>query len=239
MSLRMTEMLVAALALAAMTLPAVWPADAHGATMEFGNVLSGGGMLSKRVTSMRERRYANMVPQSTDFSCGAAAVATILKYAYGRDVTERDVIEGLLKVSDPEQVRIKGFSLLDIKHYLEGLGMRGRGYKIVPALLERIRIPTIALLDIKGYKHFVVIDRVTGEKAYIADPALGNRIIPLEQFLAEWNGMVFAVIGRGFDRNTVLLSPPPQLTSNGLVDHYRPMTDTELLEFGFSYADLF
>ncbi len=239
MTLRLRKTLAALAGFLALSSAAWLPLPTDAADVRFANVLPGGGTISKNVVSMRERRYVNMVPQHTDFSCGAAAVATILKYGYGRDVTEHEVIEGLLEVSDPEVVRVKGFSLLDIKNYVQTLGMRARGYKIAPEMLESVKVPTIALVDMKGYKHFVVVNKTVGDKVYIADPALGNRIVPKEQFVKEWNGLVFAVIGQGFDRDTVLLTPPRPLTARGLVDTFRPLTDTELLDFGFTHADLF
>ena len=211
---------------------------AQASDMEIGNILPDGATIHKKIISMRERRYINMVPQNTDFSCGAAALATILKYAYNQDVTENEVIRGLLEISDPEVVRQRGFSLLDIKHYAEKIGMRGRGFKISLEQLELARVPTIALLDLRGYKHFVVISKTTADKVYIADPALGNRIIDKKQFAEEWNGMVFAVIGQGFDRNSVLFSPPEPLTARHLVNTFRPLTDAELLDFGFAHRDL-
>lgn len=211
---------------------------AQASDMEVGNILPGGGTIHKKIVSMRERRYLNMVPQNTDFSCGAAALATILKYGYNQDVTENEVIRGLLKVSDPAVVRQRGFSLLDIKHYAEKIGMRGRGFKIGLEQLELARVPTIALLDMRGYKHFVVISKTTADKVYIADPALGNRIVDKKQFAGEWNGMVFAVIGQGFDRDSVLFNPPGPLTARNMINTFRPLTDAELLDFGFAHADL-
>lgn len=239
MSTHIRTPLAALAGLLALSSAAWLPLPADAADIRFADVLPGGAMIGKNMVSMRERRYLNIVPQQTDFSCGAAAVATILKYAYGQDVTENAVIEGLLKVSDPEVVRVKGFSLLDIKNYIQTLGMRARGYKISPQTLESVRVPTIALIDMKGYKHFVVVNKTADGRVYIADPALGNRIVPKDQFVREWNGLVFAVIGKGFERDTVLLRPPLPLTAHGLVDTYRPLTDAELLDFGFSHADLF
>lgn len=214
------------------------PVAAKAADMEFGNILPGDAMIHKKVVSMRERRYLNIVPQETDFSCGAAALATIIKYAYGRHVTEEEVIDGLMKVSDPELVRQKGFSLLDIKHYVETIGMRGRGYKISLEQLQFARIPIIVLLDMRGYKHFVVISKTTNNKVYVADPALGNRIVDINQFSKEWNGLVFAVIGQGFERNSVLFNPPEPLTARNKINTFKPLTDAELLDFGFIHAEL-
>ncbi|HEY8353920.1 MAG TPA: C39 family peptidase [Methylophilaceae bacterium] len=218
-------------------LAAVMP-SAHADAVRFGSVLPGGAMFRKELVSMRDMKFVDMVPQRTDFSCGAAALATILNYAYGKSLTEEEVIDGLMRMSDPELVRQKGFSLLDIKNYTQSIGMRGRGYNVNPETLEKIRIPTIVLLNYKGYRHFVVLKMATGEKAYIADPALGNLTMKRRDFDAAWNGIVFAVIGQGFDRESVLLKPREALTARTLVDGYRPLTDAELLDFGFLHSDL-
>ena len=61
--------------------------------------LPGGTLVYKPVQSIRERRFANIVQQKTDFSCGAAALATVLKQAYWLDVDEAHIIEGMLALS--------------------------------------------------------------------------------------------------------------------------------------------
>lgn len=208
------------------------------ANIYFGGVIPG-TLINKNIISMRERHFLDMVPQRTDFSCGAAALATILNYAYGYKFSEAEVIAGMLKVSDPQLVQNKGFSLLDIKNYVETLGLRGRGYTVNPEILDRIKIPTIVLLDIRGYKHFVVLKKTTPDKVYIADPALGNRVMDRQNFVDGWNKVTFAVIGNGFDRETILLRPKPPLTARNMVDTWRPLTDAELVEFGFYRSELF
>ncbi len=55
-------------------------------------ILPGGGLVFKPIQSMRERRFANLVQQQTDFSCGAAAMATLLNEAYGWNFSEEQVI---------------------------------------------------------------------------------------------------------------------------------------------------
>lgn len=209
------------------------------ASIEFGNVVPGITTISKPVISMREQRFRHIIRQETDFSCGAAALATVMRYAYGLKVTEEDMLDGLFAVSDVELVREQGFSLLNIKHYVERIGMRGRGYKVEPDTLEEIKIPTIVLLDLKGYKHFVVLKKTEAGQVYLADPALGNKIMPKDQFIESWNGIVFAVIGRGFNRTSVLLRPQRQLTARDLSNTFAPLSDAQLLEHGFRHAELF
>ncbi len=208
------------------------------ANIRLGGVLPGGGIYHKNIVSLREAKYVHLVPQQTDFSCGAAALATILRYAYRRDIGESDVLAGMMRISDPELVKQQGFSLLDIKNYVQTLGLRGRGYRLAHEQLVQVRIPVIVLLDIKGYKHFVVVKKATSDKVYIADPALGNKVMSRAEFAAGWNGIVFAVIGRGFDRQTVLLNPPEPLTVRR-ASLRSPLTDAELIDFGFTRAELF
>ena len=68
---------------------------AQAATLGF-PALPGGGLVYKQVQSIRERRFADLVEQKTDFSCGAAALATILEKAYGAPLDEQAVIQGML-----------------------------------------------------------------------------------------------------------------------------------------------
>lgn len=230
---------ISALACCVLVSSVVLPAGAQDGSVHQFYGLGDVPQFSKRVTSMRERRYQDIIQQRFDFSCGAAATATILRYAYNFDVNEVDVILGLAKVADQEVAREKGYSLLDIRHYVETLGLRGRGYELPLEMLPKLRIPAIVLLDLKGYKHFVVLRRVTEDSVYVGDPALGNRIMPLDDFKKSWNGAVFAILGRGFDRETVLTRPAPPLTARKFLYDHTPVTDSDLLDFGFTHADLF
>lgn len=130
----------------------------HAAQMAFAG-LPDGGLLFKKVQSVRERKFADLVEQKTDFSCGAASLATILRHAYWLDVNEEQVIKGMLTTSDQKLVQTQGFSMLDMKRYAESIGMRARGYRIPADKLESVSIPVIVLMEIRGYKHFVVLQR--------------------------------------------------------------------------------
>jgi len=208
------------------------------ASINFYN-LAGISQFSKPLVSMREQKFENLVEQKYDFSCGAAALTTILKYAYHIDVDEREVLQGLAKVSDEEIVKEKGFSLLDIRKYVHTLGLRGRGYKMSANNLEQVKIPTIVRVNIRGYHHFVVLKRVVGDEVYIGDPALGNRVMSREDFIRGWSGSIFAVVGKGFDKRTVLSQPKQALTARKFLFGKAPVTNSDLLDYGFTHADLF
>lgn len=206
----------------------------------FDGVLPNGALYVTSVESMQEGRFRNMVRQHTDYSCGAAALATILRYAYHLDVDETTVIQGMMGVSDPEIVQQRGFSLLDIKHYVQSLGMRGRGYRVSEARLRSLRVPGLVLMDVRGFRHFVVLKQVHGGTVDLADPILGNRSMPVSDFIKAWpSHALFVVIGNDFDRNTVLLQPVERPSARALFARQGPITDAELVDFGFSHADLF
>lgn len=205
----------------------------------FGNVIPGAGVIHVPVRSMVGMHFIHVVRQHTDFSCGAASLATILKYGFNRDVTEESVMKGLFTVSNPAEVKKVGFSMLDLKNYVDKIGLQAQGYVVTPAQLEKIHIPVIILLDLNGYKHFVVLEKTTTDKVYLADPALGNRIMPKKVFLQDWNKIVFAVFGKGFDPHSVLLTPPESPSALRILHGILPKVPFDPIHFGYDYVNYF
>jgi uncharacterized protein len=203
------------------------------------SILPGGALVYKPIQSVRERKFSDLVQQKTDFSCGAAALATILRQAYWLDVNEEQIIEGMLSHSDQELVRVQGFSMLDMKRYVESIGLRARGYRVATETLSEIKIPVVVLMDIRGYKHFVVMQRVQKGWVYIGDPVLGHKRYKVDDFVKGWNGIIFAVIGQGYDKTNALLDPPLPLTAKNHINTFSPVQDAELMDFGFIQSDFF
>lgn len=190
----------------------------------------------KPLASWKERKFIGMVRQQTDFSCGAAALATIFNYAYGKRTSEQQILVNMLKIADPDLIREKGFSLLDMKNYVAAVGMTGQGYEVEFDALKQLKVPAIALLDIRNYKHFVVVRKVDDSFVYIADPALGNRVMRRRDFEASWNNVVFVVVGEGFDEHSALLNPPPPLSAARLFGLRSPVLNAEAYDFGLGPA---
>jgi uncharacterized protein len=213
-------------------------AQAISAQMSLTGLVPGMGTYTKSIQSIRERKFEHVIEQKTDFSCGAASLASVLKYGYSlSDITEQEVLIGMLEHADIELVQEQGFSLLNMKRYLQAEGFRGRGYKVGEAEIAMLKIPAIVLLNDGGYSHFVVFRRQEAGEIYLGDPALGNRIMTMEEFMAKWNGVVFVVIGNDYQKDNSLLHPRARLSYRALAP-FSPMTDAELLEFGFSYSDM-
>ena len=53
--------------------------------------------------SWRELQRRNVVMQAYDYSCGAAAVATVLQYYWEDSVTEKQILDAMLE--DPDRRR--------------------------------------------------------------------------------------------------------------------------------------
>jgi hypothetical protein len=158
----------------------------------------------KRVASLKELRNANVIFQTHDNSCGAAALATLLRFGYGFDLDEEKVIRGMLRTADADIVAREGFSMLDMKRYAEGLGLRARGFQASVEDLQRLKVPVLALLDIDGYAHFVLVRGIQDGLVRLLDPAAGARSIPLQRFRESWNGVVLAVIGPHYQHQGLL-----------------------------------
>lgn len=140
------------------------------------------------VTSLAEQRWARVVRQQYDFSCGSAAVATLLSYHYGRPTTEAEVFERMFRDADQQKIRTHGFSMLDMKRYLDFRGFDAGGFRMGFDDIARIGVPVIGLVNTRGYHHFVVVKGIRGEEALIGDPAGGSVVISRGTFDEIWTG---------------------------------------------------
>lgn len=151
------------------------------------------GSLSVPVVTLQEQRFTSVVRQRYDYSCGAAAVATLLTHHYERAVDEKTALEAMLAKGDEEKIRLAGFSLADLKGFLEDQGFTANGYRMKLDNLARAAVPVVALITMKGYSHFVVVRGLRDDTVLVGDPALGARIMPRADFEAAWNGVVLAI----------------------------------------------
>jgi predicted double-glycine peptidase len=152
---------------------------------------AGASAEARPVKSLLEMRRENVVVQEWDVSCGAAALSSLLNFHLGDPVTERDVAKSLVRraeyVADPMLVRARqGYSLLDLKRHVDSRGHEGIGYgkMSLEDLVEQA--PVIVPIDANGYKHFVIFRGVLGKRVLLADPAWGNRTMPIEKFESVW-----------------------------------------------------
>ena len=145
------------------------------------------------VSSFEERRFHTVVRQRYDFSCGSAALATLLHYHYARPVDEQKVFTGMWAEGDRVAIRKVGFSLLDMKRYLAAQGFRADGFKVSLDQVAKTGIPGIALITVRNYRHFVVVKGVRADEVLLGDPSTGLRGMPRAEFQQVWNGIYFVL----------------------------------------------
>ena len=147
------------------------------------------------VQSVLEIRHDRVMIQKWDLSCGAAALATLLRYQFGEPVTEEEIARALMGraeyVGHPELVQAReGFSFLDLKRYVQtyrSAGLykgEGLGQLDLNDLIERA--PLMVAVNALGYNHFVVFRGVMGDRVLVADPAWGNRTMTIDKFQRMW-----------------------------------------------------
>jgi predicted double-glycine peptidase len=153
------------------------------------------GHLSIPTVSLKEARFAATLRQRYDFSCGSAAVATLLTYNYGWKVDEASVFESMYAHGDQNRIRREGFSMLDMKNYLDNQGFAARGVEANLDQLAEAKVPAIVLIKENGYAHFVVIKGVRPGEVLVGDPALGTRVISRSNFERVWINRILLVAG--------------------------------------------
>lgn len=163
-----------------------------------GQVLTTGGPYAVRVKSMLERRvsdsFKTTIRQQFDFSCGSAAIATLLTFHYRNPVDEQTAFRLMFETGDQQRIQKEGFSLLDMKRFLGSIGYQADGFEVTIDELRDAKVPAIALIRENGYNHFVVVKGVDRETLLIGDPSVGTRTMRREVFEAMWVARLFFVI---------------------------------------------
>lgn len=151
--------------------------------------------LNTAPVTMAETKFDTVIRQQFDFSCGSAALATLLTHHYGTPRIESQVFQGMWEDGDQEAIQRQGFSLLDMKRYLEANEMVANGYRVNLEEIQGSNTPGIALIAPDGYRHFVVVKGVEEDFVLVGDPSLGLRRMDRDHFEEVWNGVYFVVTG--------------------------------------------
>jgi uncharacterized protein len=141
--------------------------------------------------SLLELRRSKVVVQKWDLSCGAAVLATILRYQFNDPVPEKQIAQELMRrreyLDNPLLVRARqGFSMLDLKRYVDGRGYEGVGLGELTMRDLYELAPVIVPVSFHGYDHFVIFRGRLGNRILLADPAYGNRTMLQERFEEAW-----------------------------------------------------
>lgn len=142
------------------------------------------------------RRDSGVVRQSLDYSCGLAALATVLTHYYDTPVSERALLSEFRRFSAKTRSSgvdaAAGLSFEDLARLARGHGYRALGLSLGFTELQRLRRPAIVALDLGARRHFSVLRRAGPQSVSLADPSWGNRSMHrqafIERFLNDANG---------------------------------------------------
>jgi len=159
--------------------------------------------------SYRNIRYQGVVGQTSYYTCGPAAVATLLNYYYGINTSETEILElsnQAIKESGKNPEAGKGINAFALQKALAKKSIVSRGIKIAPANLSdyfnRGGVPLILHVT-KPQLHYVLAVGMVGDWVVIADPSWGRKIIHLNDLINE----------KGFEGVTLIPLTPRTLLS--------------------------
>lgn len=196
---------------------AAFPASAA----DFGPVF-GGARPNIRVATLADLKRKTIVNQQYDFSCGSAALATLLTHHYDRPTSERQAFESMWAIGDQARIRQVGFSLKEMKGFLESQGLRADGYKLSLDRVGQIGVPGIALVEVNGYRHFVIIKGLSRDAVLVGDPSKGLLRRSRAEFERHWDGTILFIRSdvaqgrKGFNRREDWALAPDAPTGRAL-----------------------
>lgn len=147
-------------------------------------------------------RDAQVVRQEKDFSCGLAALATMLTYYFAIPVSEAELL-GRLDLPEPgvvanslsggdvnpgkaarlKMLQERGVSLAVLAQLALDYGLLAQGVSIAPEALSRLAVPAIAYIEPDGEPHFTLVRGVDENgDVQLADPSWGNRRLSAADF---------------------------------------------------------
>ena len=134
-------------------------------------------------------KYPTVLQQSEE-DCGAACLATIVKF-YQKNFS-------INRIREAVGTGQLGTTLLGLRRGAENLGFDAVSRRASPEIFDKMKdAPLPAIIHWKGY-HYVVLYGKKGRKYVIADPGVGIRYITRKELAENWTGLT-----------TLLLQPDP------------------------------
>ncbi|RMF41122.1 MAG: hypothetical protein D6753_10235 [Planctomycetota bacterium] len=161
--------------------------------------------MAKPVMSWKQMKNRHVVMQQRDYSCGAAALATLMRYYWGHDVSEADVLVVVERMLDAEQLRDRvenGLTMADLEEAARRMGYQSVVGQVTFEELKGSKVPVIVVVNLGGLNHFVVYRDDACGSVFLADPLRGNTRLSAEGFQQVWQ------------RNAILVVAPPGQTSS-------------------------
>jgi predicted double-glycine peptidase len=152
------------------------------------------------VCTYKEFKERQIVMQQYDYSCGAAVLATIIKYYWGDETDELYFLEMLprLKLSEKElKDRIEnGLTLTDLRNLANMAGYHATMAKVKFEEVSQGKVPVVVGITVKKHEHFAVFRGADDRYVYLADPIRGNIRTPICDFVEQWQKNAILIIAK-------------------------------------------
>lgn len=159
-----------------------------------------GGRYRKAVTTFKEVKERRMVKQRYDYSCGAAALATVFQHYHKLPVSEESIVNYIINKRGADDavkryVAKQGFSLLDLKQAAASIKFKAKAYAEMSIKdMVELDAPVLVPIRLRGYDHFVVFRGVLDGRVYLSDPVAGNLTMKQANFEKVWRDGVGMVL---------------------------------------------
>ena len=142
------------------------------------------------VSAQQSLRRGAVIRQTSDLTCGPAAVATLLKFYFSENTTEDEIA----KIAGTYE---KGTSsLLDLRNACRIKGYEAIGYRMtLPQLLREIEksgVPVVVHFK-EPSLHFALVVGQVGNFILVSDPSRGNVSMDVADFLHRWDNHALVV----------------------------------------------
>jgi len=145
--------------------------------------------LNKPIKSWIEFKNENLTRQKYDYSCGSASLSTILKYYYNLNVSEKDILNSVLKSKGYEITKKEkledgdtSLSFLDLANYSKLKNFKAIGLALDLKSLSKLKAPVILFVKIRKSEHFTIFKNIDKNYVYLADPSFGNIKVKISKF---------------------------------------------------------
>lgn len=156
---------------------------------------------NSQVTSWKTLNEQHIIMQKYDYSCGAASLATLMKYYFNDDINEQKLLDYIKTIFSPEEykrIEKNGLSFLELEKISRSRDYQSASVRLKLSALKQLSGPVIVFLKTKDYRHFAVLRGVREDRVFIADPSRGNISLPVSEFIKEWKGETFVLGKAGF-----------------------------------------
>ncbi len=128
--------------------------------------------------------FQGVTAQSHDFSCGAAALSTLITgLIEDGHVSETDVIDTIAEAKGKKE---EGYTASELAEASKKLGHEAEWRQVTPQFLIKLKQPVLLLSGLNSeFPHYVVLKGIENGEAFLADPIRGNVRLSYEQLTKE------------------------------------------------------